>query len=80
MSSVKCISIVNARLVSGRDALCGTAPRQLTARAVALIARLRDFAPYAVIVLPGGSVMALLWWVYRRQVTRGGSVVESSTA
>jgi len=67
MSSVKCTSIVNTRLVSGRHVLCTTAPRKLTARADAFIAKLRDFAPYAVIVLPGGSLLALLWWVYRRQ-------------
>jgi hypothetical protein len=48
-----------------------------TARAVlkagaqtsALGVRLRDLAPYAVIelVLPGGSLLALLLWLYRRQ-------------
>jgi hypothetical protein len=36
---------------------------------LAVIARLRDLAPYAAIelVLPGGSVIALLLWLYRRQ-------------
>jgi hypothetical protein len=35
----------------------------------AVVAKLRDLAPYAVIelVLPGGSLMALLLWLYRRQ-------------
>jgi len=37
--------------------------------AAAVIVRLRTFAPYALIelVLPGGSVMALLLWLYRRR-------------
>jgi hypothetical protein len=31
-------------------------------------ARLRELAPYAaILVLPGGSLMALVWWLYRRQ-------------
>jgi hypothetical protein len=36
---------------------------------LALLAKLRYFAPYALmeLVLPGGSVMALLLWFYRRQ-------------
>ncbi len=43
--------------------------RKLNAYAAALAARLRDLAPYAAIelVLPGGSVVALLLWLYRRQ-------------
>jgi hypothetical protein len=38
-------------------------------RAVAVIVWLKALAPYAMIelVLPGGSVMALLLWLYRRQ-------------
>jgi hypothetical protein len=37
--------------------------------AAAAIVRLRALAPYALIelVLPGGSVMALLLWLYRRR-------------
>ena len=35
----------------------------------AIVAKLRNVAPYALmeLVLPGGSVMALLLWLYRRQ-------------
>jgi chromate transport protein ChrA len=35
----------------------------------ALVAKLRAAAPYVVVelVLPGGSVMAILLWLYRRQ-------------
>ena len=37
--------------------------------AAAVIMRLKALAPYALIelVLPGGSVMALLLWLYRRR-------------
>jgi hypothetical protein len=39
--------------------------------AAAVMVKLRDLAPYALIelVLPGGSVMALLLWLYRRRKT-----------
>lgn len=39
------------------------------ARAWAVAGVLRNLAPYAVIelLLPGGSLMALLLWLYRRQ-------------
>jgi hypothetical protein len=38
-------------------------------RAVVVIVRIKALAPYAMIelVLPGGSVMALLLWLYRRR-------------
>jgi hypothetical protein len=34
-----------------------------------LVAKIKDLAPYAALelVMPGGSVMALLLWLYRRQ-------------
>jgi hypothetical protein len=37
--------------------------------AAAIIARFKSLAPYALIelLLPGGSVMALLFWLYRRR-------------
>jgi hypothetical protein len=43
--------------------------RKLSAHAGAVVARLRDLAPYAALelLLPGGSLMALLLWLYRRQ-------------
>jgi hypothetical protein len=36
---------------------------------MAVVGRLKDVAPYAVmeLILPGGSLMALLFWLYRRQ-------------
>jgi hypothetical protein len=45
------------------------ARRNLSVYAAAVVAKLKDLAPYAVIVLvvPGGSLMALLLWLYRQQ-------------
>jgi hypothetical protein len=42
---------------------------KLGAHAAVVGAKLRTIAPYALIelILPGGSVMALLLWLYRRQ-------------
>jgi hypothetical protein len=35
---------------------------------ISIVAKLREFAPYAaILMLPGGSVMAVLLWLYRRQ-------------
>jgi hypothetical protein len=47
----------------------------------AWIAKLRALAPYAVIelVLPGGSLMALLLWLYRRQKKLSGFAVSLNT-
>jgi hypothetical protein len=60
----------------GRDAQHGTALRGWSGHRAAVAARLRELAPYAVmLVLPGGSVMALLWWLYRRQ--RGQAFFDS---
>jgi len=47
----------------------GKPRRTWSAHTVAVVARLREFAPYAAmeLVLPGGSLMALGLWLYRRQ-------------
>jgi hypothetical protein len=35
---------------------------------IAILAKLRELAPYAaMLIMPGGSLMALLLWLYRRQ-------------
>jgi hypothetical protein len=41
----------------------------LSGHAAAVVAKLRHLAPYAAmeLVLPGGSLMALMLWLYRRQ-------------
>ncbi|MGB6308203.1 MAG: hypothetical protein WBF89_10440 [Steroidobacteraceae bacterium] len=46
------------------------APRSLDGHAMAaVVGRLKDLAPYALmeLILPGGSLMAVLLWLYRRQ-------------
>ncbi len=42
--------------------------RNLRAHAAAAVAKLKNLAPYAAIelILPGGSLVALLLWLYRR--------------
>jgi hypothetical protein len=52
-----------------RDARWTPALRHWGGYAAAVIVKLKDLAPYALIelVLPGGSVMALLLWLYRRR-------------
>ena len=48
----------------------------MLARAAAVAAKLRNLAPYAAmeLILPGGSLMALLFWLYRRHKMRGAGV------
>jgi hypothetical protein len=43
-----------------------------------LVAKIKDLAPYAALelVMPGGSVMALLLWLYRRQ-KKGATLSDS---
>ena len=51
-----------------RDAQRGTAPRMWSGPRTAAVARLRELAPYAALLaLPGGSLLALLLLLYRRQ-------------
>jgi hypothetical protein len=52
----------------GRDAQRGTAPRMWSGHRTAVVARLQELAPYAALLaLPGGSLLALVLWFYRRQ-------------
>jgi hypothetical protein len=53
----------------GRRAPWRTPPRKWSAHTAAVVAKLREFAPYAAIelVMPGGSLMALGLWLYRKQ-------------
>ncbi len=55
-----------------------TPPRTWSAHTAAVVAKLREFAPYAAmeLVLPGGSLMALGLWLYRRQ--RKASLLSSA--
>jgi hypothetical protein len=61
MSAMEFTSTFNARRTPGT--------LKLRAYMTAVVAKLRTVAPYALIelILPGGSVMALLLWLYRRQ-------------
>jgi hypothetical protein len=71
ISSTESTSTFNAGLGANcsRYPRCMPGPRKLRALAAAIVPKLRDLAPYALmeLVLPGGSVMALLLWLYRRQ-------------
>jgi len=70
MPSMNYLSTFKAGLVRnyGRYARWLPAPRNLGAHARSVVAKLKDLAPYAAIelILPGGSVLALLLWLYRR--------------
>jgi hypothetical protein len=50
------------------------APRSFGGCVMAGVGRLRDLAPYALmeLILPGGSLMAVLLWLYRRQKKPAG--------
>jgi hypothetical protein len=52
-----------------RGAPCRAVRRTLSAYTAVVVAKLREFAPYAALelVMPGGSLMALGLWLYRRQ-------------
>jgi hypothetical protein len=63
---------LNSSILKGtnwRDARWVLALHNWRGFAAPVIARLKALAPYALIelVLPGGSVMALLLWLYRRR-------------
>ena len=67
MTPENTMSILKA--AEARDALWTDALRNWGVYAAAVIGRIRALAPYALIelVLPGGSVVALLLWIYRRR-------------
>ena len=70
MSLPNTMSILKGRRIKyWRDARWTPALRYWGGYAATVIVRLKDLAPYALIelVLPGGSVMALLLWLYRRR-------------
>jgi hypothetical protein len=67
MTSANSMSILKG--ATWRDARWVLALRNWGGYAAAVIVRFKALAPYALIelVLPGGSVMALLLWLYRRR-------------
>src|SRR5260370_33669077 len=70
MSSIESAAFFGSRLMPNGSPYVRTssAPRKLRAYAAAVLSRMRGLAPYAAIelVLPGGSLLALLLWLYRR--------------
>lgn len=62
-----------------RGARWAQAVRNGGAYAAAALVRLKALAPYALIelILPGGSVMAILLWLYRRR--RNGACLKGAT-
>jgi hypothetical protein len=69
ISASECTAIFAHRVLASdnRDEPWSAA-RTLSPYTVAVVAKLRVLAPYAAtLVLPGGSLMALLLWLYRRQ-------------
>jgi len=69
MTSANSMSILKGKGAKWRDARWPTARRNWGAHAASVIVRFKALAPYALIelILPGGSLMALLLWVYRRR-------------
>jgi hypothetical protein len=67
MTIAKAMSILRGATWSG--ARRAFAPRNWRRYAAAVIRRFKAVAPYALIelILPGGSLMALLLWLYRRR-------------
>jgi hypothetical protein len=68
VTNANSMSILKGR-ANWRDARWTLALGNWSVYAAAVIVRLKALAPYALIelVLPGGSVMALLLWLYRRR-------------
>jgi hypothetical protein len=73
MTSADSMSIMKGRAI-WRDAGWTHTIRNCGVYAAAGIVRLKALAPYALIelILPGGSVMALLLWLYRRRKNGAG--------
>jgi hypothetical protein len=71
MTSVNSMSILKGAMWRHARWL---ALRNWVVYAAAIIVRLKALAPYALIelLLPGGSVMALLLWLYRRRKSGAG--------
>jgi hypothetical protein len=80
MTAASYMSILTGR-AKWFDARWTLALRNWRGLAAAVVVRLKALAPYALVelILPGGSVIALLLWLYRRRknaVSFGGFPVE----
>jgi hypothetical protein len=71
MSASESTPILSSWLVfnPSLDARQGTAPRMWSRCMQVIVAKIRELGPYAAIelILPGGSLIAVLLWLYRRQ-------------
>jgi hypothetical protein len=69
MSASESTALFARRLLAhGSRDVQWSASRRLSPYTATVVAKLRVLAPYAaMLVLPGGSLMALLLWLYRRQ-------------
>jgi hypothetical protein len=67
---------------SALNALHLPAALKLSSYAAIVVSKLRAVAPYALmeLILPGGSVMALLLWLYRRHRRGTGFATEEILA
>jgi hypothetical protein len=64
MSAIESPTMFNSSQAAQQSA----APRTWNVHMAAVVAKLREFAPYAVMLaLPGGSLLALGLWLCRRQ-------------
>ena len=74
MTSANSMSILKGKGANWRDARWTPALRNWGGHAASVFVRFKALAPYALIelILPGGSVMALLLWLYRRRKSRVG--------
>jgi hypothetical protein len=68
MSSIESTSVFNSKLSLHWRCSARSPQAPWKQAASTILARLRDLAPYAALelVLPGGSLMALSLWLYRR--------------
>jgi hypothetical protein len=75
MALMEFTSILGAGLVPNRKHPVGSASalRKPNAYVAGVVSKLRKLAPYAAIelLLPGGSVIALLLWLYRSRQRAG---------
>jgi hypothetical protein len=69
-------------LVTNRPGMDSSARQKLAQRVAAAWATLRALAPYAAIelILPGGTVLAILCWLYRRRRVASASATTSGLA
>ena len=68
--------------VTNRPAVDSSARQKIARRVATAWATLKALAPYAAIelILPGGTVLAILCWLYRRRRVAAGSATTTGLA